>query len=266
MPLPPDFGEALDLVAYFNRIGYEGHASASLPVLEELCLRHVGAIPFENLDPLAGVPVSLDLDALQAKLVRRRRGGYCFEHNLLFAAVLCKLGFTVALLEARVGAGSARTHGVLRVEAEARPWLTDVGFGADGLLGPVPMDGTEVARFGERWRLGAEEGEGRMEADLGAGWQELYRVQFKEVLPVDWVVANHYTGTHPESRFVRGNLTVQTTAPGRRRMLRGSTLTLGGVARQVAPEEVPALVREGFGLDVPEALVLRLAKTYKEWR
>ncbi len=109
----------VDLDAYFARIGYAGPRIATRATLDRIHALHAAAIPFENLDPLLGRPVPLELDALQRKLVRSRRGGYCFEQNTLFKAVLEELGFSVTSLAARVlwmtppgGAPNARAHGV----------------------------------------------------------------------------------------------------------------------------------------------------------
>ncbi len=263
----------LDLEAYFRRIQHRGRVDVSLACLEDLCRLHVGVIPFENLDPLAGKPVRLDLPSLQAKLVKGGRGGYCFEHNLLFAAVLTRLGFPVALREARVRLGLApgvtlpRTHGVLEVQAGGEAWLADVGFGGEGLTGPVPLNGREIEREGELWRLTPEGAGLLLQADSGQGWRDFYAIQAGEVLPVDWAVANHYTSTHPESRFVRG-LTVQLCRPGHRRILRNRTLLElrpGGAAqRELEPREVFRMVREDFGLDVSEALFDQFPKGWNE--
>ena len=134
--------EHLDLPAYLRRIEYAGERKASHVALEALHQAHVTHIPFENLDILLGRAIALDLDSLQAKLVAGRRGGYCFEQNLLFAAVLRAFGFTVTQLAARVRLGSdilrARTHMTLQVEVDGGRWLADVGFGGAGPLLPVP--------------------------------------------------------------------------------------------------------------------------------
>src|SRR5678815_5641474 len=92
----------MQLDAYLQRIGYAGDLRSSARVLEALHLAHATHIPFENLDILRGLPIRLDLDSLQRKLVDGRRGGYCYEHNLLFAAVLEEIGFSVTRLAARV--------------------------------------------------------------------------------------------------------------------------------------------------------------------
>src|ERR1700724_825750 len=113
---------ALDLDSYLARTTYAGSLRPSAEVLRELHLAHSTTIPFENLDILLGRPIRLDLASLQAKLVADRRGGYCFAHNMLFAAVLETLGFRVTRLAARVYMGQPsptrpKTHMLLRVEA-----------------------------------------------------------------------------------------------------------------------------------------------------
>jgi N-hydroxyarylamine O-acetyltransferase len=97
----------LDLDAYFGRIGWTGSRAPTLDVLSGLCLRHTASVPFENLEILLGRPIELDLASLQEKLVARRRGGYCFEQNALFQAVLVALGFRVTPLSGRVRLGVA---------------------------------------------------------------------------------------------------------------------------------------------------------------
>src|SRR5262249_55036820 len=148
----------VDLDAYFARIGYVGDHSPTLPVLPTLHRAHVGHISFENVDVLLGRPIRLDLDSLQAKLVRGRRGGECFYQNALFAAVLEALGFRLTRLAARVRFGATgvrpRSHMNLLVEVDGSPWLADVGFGGDGLLEPLPLvEGRESRQAAWTYRL-----------------------------------------------------------------------------------------------------------------
>ena len=111
--------------------------------MRELHPLHPQAIPFENLDPLLKRPVKLDLASLQAKMVEAGRGGYCFEHNTLFANVLRELGFKVQEGTARVrwsvpqGVRTPRVHCLLFVEAEGDDYLVDVGFGGNVLTAPL---------------------------------------------------------------------------------------------------------------------------------
>ncbi|MBV9974213.1 MAG: arylamine N-acetyltransferase [Hyphomicrobiales bacterium] len=173
----------LDIEAYFKRIGYKGIPAADLSTLRALHALHPAAIVFENLDPLLGRPVPLDLPALQAKLVADRRGGYCFEQNTLFKAVLEKLGFTVSTLAARVRwmvpAGAPpnpRAHMLLKVELDAGAFLADVGFG--GLLASAPLKLTtdvEQETPSAVLRLIESDGFVTLQARLASDWQDVYR-------------------------------------------------------------------------------------------
>ena len=131
----------VDIDAYFHRIGHAGSREPTLDTLRAIHLRHALSIPFENLDPLLRRPVRLDLPSVGQKLVHSRRGGYCFEQNLLLSHVLQRLGFRVVNLAARVmwnapeGALRPRTHMLLRIDLdEGVHVLTNfVGVAADGL-------------------------------------------------------------------------------------------------------------------------------------
>ena len=161
----------MDLTGY---LGPETWAPA--PVSAEVHRAHVTSIPFENLDPHRGVPVSLELADLQRKLVADRRGGYCFEHNLLFAAALEALGVRVEPMLARVrmgrppGSPRPRTHLVHRVHAEDGVWLADVGFGNGTLLEPIPFGpGAEYGQSGWRFRIVRDGDEDVLQTADGSG-------------------------------------------------------------------------------------------------
>lgn len=202
---------AVDLDAYFRRIGYAGAREPTLDTLAALHLCHAQSIAFENLDPLLGRPVLLDAPALERKLVHDRRGGYCYEQNLLFGHVLKALGFHVTGLAARVlwtyypeDAITARTHQLLRVELADGPYVVDVGFGGQTLTGPLRLGpDLEQATPHEPFRL-ATAGEGfRMQCKIGAAWKTLYRFDLQEQFQPDYEILNYYAATHPASRFVR---------------------------------------------------------------
>ena len=166
--------EGVDLEAYLQRIGYTGGLDPTVETLTALHRAHVLSIPFENLDILLGRPIRLDLASLQGKLVRDRRGGYCFEQNALFAAVLEHLGFAVTRLAARVSMGeertTPRTHMILAVDLEGTRWLADVGFGGDTLLDPVRFDDDEPVQQGAwAFRL-ATDGDVRVLFGHPRGW------------------------------------------------------------------------------------------------
>lgn len=256
---------ALDLAAYFTRIGFQGPASADLRTLTALHEAHALAVPFENLAIQLGEGVRLDLDSLQDKLVRRRRGGYCFEQNGLLLAVLRELGFRVEAFEARVRLGTdallPRTHMLLKVDLPEGAFLADVGFGGQGVRRPVPLDGTPSDQApGEALRV-AEEGPQRvLQAAQPAGWGDLYAFEPTPRHAVDFELGNWYTSTHPESRFVK-TLTAQRMTPEGRLILRNLSLTevRGGQAEERLLEvaDLPRTLREVFGLDVPDGARFR---------
>jgi N-hydroxyarylamine O-acetyltransferase len=253
--------EELDLEAYLARIGHSGHLDPTIETLTALHRAHVLAIPFENLDILLGRPIRLDIESLQAKLVDGRRGGYCFEQNTLFAAVLGHLGFEVTGLAARVSMGeeraTPRTHMILRVDIEGTRWLADVGFGGDTLLDPVAFDHDEPVRQGAwAFRL-VDDGDVRVLWGLRAdGWLDLYAFTEEPQLPVDYEVVNHYTSTWPRSPFVT-KIIAQRSGLDERWMLIDEELRVerpDGTERWTvaSPQERLSILADRFGLELPE--------------
>lgn len=254
---------ALDLSAYFRRIGFEGAAKADLASLRALHFAHATRIPFENLAIQMGEGVSLDLDAIQDKLVGRRRGGYCFEQNSLFLAVLREVGFEADPFEARVRGGELirpRTHMLLRVRLPEGDHLADVGFGGEGLLHPVPLDGEAHPQFGRAYRVAGEDGLRVLQSKQVVAWADLYAFEPVPRLPVDFELGNWYTSTHPDSIFVK-TLTAQRVTPEGRLVLRNLSFTTvkGDAAeeRVLEPGEVPQVLRESFGLGIPDGTRFR---------
>jgi N-hydroxyarylamine O-acetyltransferase len=202
----------LDVDAYLRRINYLGPTEPSDATLDAIYRSHLREIRFENFDVFLKGSVSVDLESIQDKIVYRGRGGYCYEQAQLFAAVLERLGFTVDRMLARVGPDGgparARTHLTLRVESGTGVWLADPGFGSSppGPLsmrrfrsgGPQEVDGWiyEVAPGEENgdevWKL----------REYQAGeWVTLHRWDQAPTHPIDVVLSNHYTSTHPDSWF-----------------------------------------------------------------
>jgi N-hydroxyarylamine O-acetyltransferase len=194
-----------DLDAYLARIDLRGR-----PGIAEVHRAHATSIPFENLDPQRGVPVSLALEDLEHKLVSQRRGGYCFEQNLLLKAAFEALGANTDLLLARVrlGAGGAirpRSHLVLRVHAEGASWHADVGFGLGTLLEPLPFGPAGVhEQSGWRYRVIEDGPELVLQRAERDGWVDLYGFVAQPVPPVDVETSNWWTSTSPRSPFVTG--------------------------------------------------------------
>ncbi|MFE2013753.1 arylamine N-acetyltransferase [Streptomyces sp. NPDC059491] len=257
-------GDELDLDAYLARIGYDagrgGELRPDLATLTALHRAHVLAVPFENLDVALGREVPLDLKSLQAKLVDRCRGGYCYEHNSLFAAALERIGFTVAGRGARNRSrGPALTpvtHALLVVTVEGEPWLADVGFGWQGPLEPVPLrDGARVEQDGWTFGIGVEdEGVHVLRALRPQGWTDLYAFAPQALYPGDFTVLNHYSSSHPLSRFLGQVVAQQPGTDTRRALVRDtlSTLRPDGAAeeRVVAVDDLITVLEADFGIEL----------------
>lgn len=247
------------LDSYLQRVGLDAAGTPDLATLRRLHAAHAAAIPFENLDILLGRGIHLDLERLRAKLIGARRGGYCFEQNTLFLAVLREIGFSAVALEARVLVDATvvrpRTHMVLEVTVRGEAWLADVGFGGEGPIEPVPMDNLRTPVAGSCYRVIARGGGHVLQMATVRGWDDQYVFLPQPVHPVDMEVANWYTSTHPQSRFVR-TLTAQRATCDVRHVLRYPTYTeiRSGLStsRTIDRAELLPLLRDVFGIDLPE--------------
>ncbi|MGE5182844.1 MAG: arylamine N-acetyltransferase family protein [Acidobacteriota bacterium] len=255
----------MNLDAYFTRIGWRGGRDASPHTLAGLLEHHMRAIPFENLDVLLGRPPRLALDALEAKLVHARRGGYCYEHSTLFAAVLRELGHEVHAHSARVimvtpREAAPRTHMFLTV-GDA---VLDPGFGGQAPVMPVPRDGTPTATH----RFVRDGADHVLEMREGVAWKRLWASSLERDLPIDFEMANHFTATFPTSPFVNRLMARALTPDGKVAIAnRDVTIVRGGDTRtfQLADRrELRALLAESFGFDLPEVEALRVP-TVPEW-
>lgn len=252
----------VDLDAYCVRIGYDGSRTPTLATLRALHECHIATIPFENIDVLTGRGVAIAPAAVDAKLIAAGRGGYCYEQNGLFKRVLTAIGFEAEGLLARVHwmkpaqtPPGARTHMALRVHLDGQDWLTDVGFGAVVLPQPVRMDSSEAQQTRhEPFRLAPVGRELLLEINLGKSWSPVYQLSPQPQLDVDYVPANWYTSTHPDSHF-RSRLMVALTTPEARYSLVQNRLTIRSVAGDMTRQtlDVDGLARtldETFGLAV----------------
>ncbi len=265
---------AFDLHAYFERIGYGGPARADEAVLRAVHEAQAAAIPFENIDVLLGRQLDLSPEGIARKLVTAKRGGYCYEQNLLLLAALRAIGFEVTALAARVrmgyGGPRPRTHALLRVKAGGADWIADTGFGLSGLLEPVPLRaGAEVSLPLVSFRVVDEDGLFLMQARKDGGdWENLYVFSLEPQQEVDFVMANHFTATWPRSPFIR-SLIVGRVTRDRRLMLVDrdfSETTAAGTARREigAAEELFSAIERDFGLAVDDPAIAERAFAEKE--
>lgn len=217
-------GEQFDTDAWLGRIGYRGLRSPSLEALRGLVSAHSTAIAYESIDVLLDRPPKLDLDSLQRKMIAHRRGGYCFEQNMLFRGGLRSLGFVVTSLQARVVRGLAidaprpMLHMVLQVDLPEGPYLVDVGFGNLAPTAPLKLAADleqdtphEVMRFipmGDELTL---------QSKLGDHWEHIYRVVRLPRVDAEYEICNWFTASHPDSPY-RANLIAARPGPNRTRL------------------------------------------------
>jgi N-hydroxyarylamine O-acetyltransferase len=254
---PPN--EAIDLHAYLERIGLRQPVAPNLQTLRGVISAHVASIPFENLDPFVGISPALDIASVQRKLVHDRRGGYCFEQNRLLSDALRAIGFTVTDLAARVLWGqpedaiTARTHMLLRVEAEGKSWLADAGFGGNTPTGPLQfVPDIEQSTPHEPFRLiRRDDSDWRLQLFAADAWQTLYRFDLQPQFPADYRVSNYWTSTNPDSHFVTGISAARAPA-GRRLTLRNRQyvehITGGATSKRTlaTTAEIRAVLQDEF--------------------
>ena len=254
----------MDLQAYLDRIGYAGPATPDLATLCALHRAHLLAIPYENLDVQLQRRVTTDPTHAYDKIVRRRRGGWCYEMNGLFGWALEQVGFRVmrmagaAMREVR-GDTTIGNHLVLRVELEGEPWIADVGFG-DGSIDPFPLRQWERAIWGFPFRLQAMEGGWWRFHNHANGGAKSFDFQVQPADPALLAGRCEWLQSSPESGFVQ-TLVAQ-------RFRAGTVLQLRGrIFREVSPsgfterllgsaDELVSVLREDFTLDVPEVATL----------
>jgi N-hydroxyarylamine O-acetyltransferase len=210
----------MDIEAYLQRINYDGSRHPTAQTLRELQLAHLQSVPFENLSIHAAEPIVLDDDALFDKIVRRRRGGFCYELNGLFCGLLRGLGFRVEMLAAGVandgeGFGPEFDHMLLLVSLDER-WIADVGFG-DSFLEPLRLDVSEEQTQGARAYKFIEEGELRVLLQRGydSQWKPQYSFTLQPHNYPDYAATCDYHQTSPESHFTKGRVCTRATPDGR---------------------------------------------------
>lgn len=256
----------VNINAYFERIGFAGSIAPSLPTLQALQWAHVTAIPFENLTPLLGLPVRLDLKSLEQKLIHERRGGYCFEQNTLFMRALTTLGFTVTAHAARVllgrpeGTTPSRGHMILMVEIGGQSYLADVGFGGMTPTAPLRLrPGVEQETPHELYRINGDDDAGYvLESKIGEEWRALYSFDLVVQHDIDFEVFNWHVATHPDSFFVN-NLTVAKSEKGRRLGLVNNAFSIHPTGEPsekrvlTSVAEIKEILTGTFGINLPPA-------------
>jgi len=257
-----------ELNAYLDRIEWGRDTPPTLDTVGALLQAHMMHIPFENLDVLLGRPVRLDLDGLRDKLVRARRGGYCFEHMTLFAAVLEALGFRPVRHSARVvlrlpRTESPRTHMFLTLAVKDETFVLDPAFGGTAAALPIPLIECAPSGPGDatHWMV-REGGYWIMRHLVGGRHTDGWVSTLEQDYPADFELASHFTATHPSSGFVNHLMLSVLKPDGRIGIIdRDVTVRRGGDIQsfQIADRAaLRAILTEHFGFDLPDVEGLRV--------
>jgi N-hydroxyarylamine O-acetyltransferase len=247
----------MNISAYLERINYQGATTPSAETLRALQLAHLLAVPFENLSIHAGEPIVLQDEALFKKIVGSRRGGFCYEVNGLFAALLRALGFDVTMLSAEVANADGVysqpfDHMTLMVQLDER-WLVDVGFG-DSFLEPLLLDDTnEQRRRDDVYRIATDGAFFVLLRREMNEWKPQYRFTLQPHVYNDYAQMCHYHQTSPQSHFTQKRICSLPTDSGRITIsdmlwIETSRVT-GRLERSLeSQEEYATVLRERFGI------------------
>lgn len=248
----------MDVELFLRRIGLQSLPDSPMKRLQAMHAAMTKTVPFENVAVLEGKSISLEPGDIFAKVVGQGRGGYCFELNALLAHLLEGFGYKVERLIGRVWASGAvapaLTHMTLRVFVEDQPYLCDVGFGGGTLREPLPwLVGAVAVQGPDSFRLDAtDNGETMLSRLADAEWKHLYSLLPCPVRSQDYIPANHYTSTHPNSHFTKGLVAALATDTGRvtlRDRLFRTVSADGETERELTTfDEVVQVLGQEFGL------------------
>jgi len=260
-----------NLQRYLQRLGFDSAPPATLETLRQLQLRHTGVFPFENLATLTGAPVMIDLPSIEQKILLGGRGGYCYELNHLFFALLLELGFDARAISGRVvmnqpeGSWTARTHRLSLVTIEGQRYITDVGFGGMVPTAPLLLDTeAEQATPHESYRLEQQADGYMLRANVAGEWRPMYLFDLQRQEDIDYAVGNWYVSTHPDSPFTQ-RLMLARTGDGWRKTLNNGSFAIhrmGAESERREVTEVDELIdvlQREFGLDVGDLPRIRQA-------
>jgi N-hydroxyarylamine O-acetyltransferase len=248
---------------YLARIGFNGVAKADIETIQSLMRHQLLAVPFENLDVQAGKIISLTPEDIVEKIIDRKRGGYCYEVNGLFAMALEALGVEYRFVAARpmfYPERRPKTHMAIVVSLNGQDWLCDTGFGSYGIRAPLSLAhlDDEITQDADRFRLTRDARDNYLLHALREGaWTHQYEFNLAPQEWVDFTPANHFNSTHPDTIFTQKILVVLYTPKGRKILLGDVLKTIedGVVSKvEVTKDQLPAVLLNEFGLRLPSPL------------
>lgn len=245
------------VVSYLDRIAYRGSTTTSAETLRDIHRAHLLTVPFENLDIALRRKIVVDEVASLRKIIELRRGGFCYELNGAFAALLRAMGFRVTLLSARVAGEGGREspefdHLTLRIDLN-EPWLADVGFGElfleplrmqPGAMQSDPAGAFRLQELGDRLQLEKAERDGR--------WKPQYSFRLEPRSLEDFAARCNYHQTSPDSHFMQNRICTCATAEGRITLSELKLINTHNGHREehmlASEEEREQVLREHFGI------------------
>ena len=253
-----------NLKLYLQHLGFAAPPAPTLETLRQLQLRHTHVFPFENLATISGAPVLIDLASVEQKILQDRRGGYCYELNGLFFALLLELGYDARSISGRVvmnqpeGSWTARTHRLSLVTLDGVRYVTDVGFGGMVPTAPLLLDTEdEQATPHEPYRIEKQADGYMLRANVAGEWRSMYLFDLQRQEDIDYTIGNWYVSTHPDSPFAQ-RLMVARTGDGWRKTLNNGSFAIHRMGasserREVADvDELIALLKQEFDLHLRE--------------
>jgi N-hydroxyarylamine O-acetyltransferase len=260
-----------DTHRYLQRLGFDAPPPPTLDTLCRLQQRHTAEFPFETLASLLRQPVPIDFESVERKVLEQGRGGYCYELNQLFLALLQELGFEARGITGRVvmnapeGAWPARTHRLSLVTLDGVRYTTDVGFGGMVPTAPLLLDSREAQTTPhEPYRIEDQDDGYLLRANVAGEWRPMYLFDLQRQEEIDYTVGNWYVSNHPESPFM-GRLMVARTGDGLRKTLNGNSYAVHRIGQEserrliTDTDELIDLLENEFGLRVPLCALLRPA-------
>ncbi|WP_260960912.1 arylamine N-acetyltransferase family protein [Pseudomonas citri] len=260
-----------DSKRYLQRLGFDDKPAPTLDTLHRLQQRHTAEFPFETLSTLLRQPVPIDLASVERKVFEQGRGGYCYELNQLFLALLQELGFEARGITGRVvmnapeGTWAARTHRLSLVTFDGVRYITDVGFGGMVPTAPLLLDSRD-AQFTphEPYRIDVQENGYLLRANVAGEWRPMYLFDLQRQEDIDYTLGNWYVSNHPESPFM-GRLMVARTGDKLRKTLNGNSYAVHRFGQEserrtlTDADELIDLLEQEFDLRVPPRELLRPA-------
>lgn len=240
-----------NLQDYLSRIGYEGEARADAATLIQLVQRQLRSIPFENTEVQAGGIPSMVPEDIVDKVLVRKRGGYCYEINGVFAMALTAIGFEWYFAGARpmfYPARRPKTHMVVIVRADGRDYLCDTGFGGYALRAPMVIEEGEAVQDGDRFRMEHSDGEYVLSSLVQNEWQRQYGFALLSQEWIEFSLANYFNATHPDTIFTQKKLAIMQTPKGRKILTDNELKLIEEGKLEKREVEYARALREYFGL------------------